>query len=203
MEHTMISSRAFSTAVLAAAMTTFCVTSSFAGPVGGMARSFRIAPPSRYISASRHTLAPFAYIRFCVKNSSDCELGQGPALISLDGQKRRELSEINRSVNQAILPVNDQSGDDEWTADVSSGDCEDFALTKRRHLIAAGWPSRSIRIAVTRTRAGEGHAVLVIRTSEGDLVLDNRTNMIRNWADTDLTLEKIQSDVNPKLWLEA
>ena len=37
---------------------------------------------------------------------------------------------------------------------------------------------RALRIAVARTPPpGEGHAVLVVKTNNGDMVLDNRTNL--------------------------
>ncbi len=43
--------------------------------------------------------------------------------------------------------------------------------------------------------------MLVVRTSEGDLVLDNRTGAVRSWARTGLQWVKIQSAENPKAWL--
>jgi len=41
----------------------------------------------------------------------------------------------------------------------------------------------------------------VVKTSKGDLVLDNRTSAIRPWKNTDLRWVKIQSPDNPRLWL--
>jgi len=83
---------------------------------------------------------------------------------------------------------------------VKQGDCEDFALTKRKKLIEMGWSSRSLRIAVALTGRGEGHAVLIAKTSEGDLVLDNRTSAIKDWRRTDLQLVMLQSKDNPQQW---
>ncbi len=85
---------------------------------------------------------------------------------------------------------------------VTAGDCEDFALTKRDHLIAMGWSPKALRIAVTKTPYGEGHAVLVVKTDQGDLVLDNRSNAIKGWKDTDLRWLMIQSGDNPRVWYE-
>lgn len=175
---------------------------AYAGPAAGLARPLKIAPSSQFITTSRHTLAPFAFIRFCRANTGDCAIGQGESVVQMDKDKRRELSNINLKINQAISPTNDDQDDDQWNVDVTSGDCEDFALTKRRQLIAAGWPSRSLRMAVVRTPEGEGHAVLVVKTSQGDLVLDNRTSAIRPWNSTGLKWIKIQSETNPKLWYE-
>ena len=87
-----------------------------------------------------------------------------------------------------------------WNVGTTSGDCEDFALTKRRALIRAGIPASSLLMAVARTRYGEGHAVLVARTTAGDFVLDNRGNALREWHRTDLSWLKIASAENPRIW---
>lgn len=189
-------------AALSVALVTTAVAPVDAGPVAGMTRSLRAAPQTSFIKTSRNTLAPFAFIRFCRDNQSDCQAGDGPSLVEVGQAQRRELALINASVNRAIKPTYDAADDDEWAADVTSGDCEDYALTKRRQLVARGWPSRSLRIAVGKTPQGEGHAVLVVKTSQGDLVLDNRTNSVRPYNQTDLRWEKIQSQDNPRLWLE-
>ncbi len=173
----------------------------YAASPAGMGRSLQLPPASSFIKASRATLAPFAFIRFCRSNQSDCEADRGASIVEMTAENRRTLQAVNASVNRSIKPVNDSPAQgDVWSADVTSGDCEDFALIKRRQLVAQGWPARSLRIAVARTRSGEGHAVLVVKTSEGDLVLDNRFSTIRAWDKTDLSWEKIQSGDNPRLW---
>lgn len=158
-----------------------------------------------FIETRAPTLAPFSHVRFCLENPDDCRVTSGTALVQLDKARRSELLRINREVNLRIRPINDAPGavGDVWQADVTSGDCEDFALTKRRALVAAGWPAASLRLAVARTRSGEGHAVLIVTTSDGDLVLDNRTTTIRVWNRTDLRLLKIQSAANPHLWFSV
>jgi predicted transglutaminase-like cysteine proteinase len=173
-----------------------------AAPLGELSRT--IGPPTSalYLSLKGPTLAPFAQIRFCVQNPADCKVVTGDAVVTMTAAKRAELQKVNLSVNRSILPINDRSGPmgDIWEADVTSGDCEDFALTKRRKLMALGWPANALRIAVARTRAGEGHAVLVVTTSEGDLVLDNRMGRINSFRKTGLSWIKIQSGENPRLW---
>ncbi|KQR73287.1 transglutaminase-like cysteine peptidase [Rhizobium sp. Leaf341] len=173
-----------------------------AAPLGELSRGVGFANPALYLQQKGPTLAPFAQIRFCVQNPSDCAIGSGTAMVTLTAEKKAELQRVNRTINRKIIPVNDQSGPmgDVWQADVAAGDCEDFALTKRRHLISLGWPATALRIAVARTREGEGHAVLVAKTSEGDLVLDNRTSRIRPFRQAGLSWIKIQSGENPRLW---
>ena len=110
---------------------------------------------------------------------------------------------LKNTVNLTIMGTNDSRNElngDVWKVNVRSGDCEDFALTKRSRLMAMGWSSRAMRIATAYTPSGEGHAVLVVRTDKGDLVLDNRKSSIKNWRDTDLRWDKIQSDTDPYVW---
>ena len=55
-----------------------------------------------------------------------------------------------------------------------AGDCEDYALAKRSALLAAGVDHSSLRLATCTVETGEGHAVLVVTTDQGQFVLDNR-----------------------------
>ena len=177
-------------------------TAQAAGPAG-IARGLKAAPAFSYISEKRRTTAPFAHVMFCAQNPSECEARGGASEISLNEFANKQLRSVNASVNRSIRPVNDsQDQGDVWQVNVKAGDCEDFALTKRDHLIAMGWSSKALRIAVTKTPAGKGHAVLVVKTDRGDLVLDNRTNAIKGWKDTDLRWLMIQSGDDPKIWYE-
>ena len=63
------------------------------------------------------------------------------------------------------------------------GDCEDYALEKRRRLIAAGVPEQALSMAVAVTARGESHAVLVVRFESGDWVLDNLTPWATPWEE--------------------
>ena len=45
--------------------------------------------------------------------------------------------------------------------------------------------------------------MVIAKTSEGDLVLDNRTNSIKDWRQTDLQLLTIQSHDDPKQWYKV
>ncbi len=163
-----------------------------------------MAAPSRLkplnIVAQKATLAPFAFVKYCINNSADCADAHGASSISLTSSLMRQLRQVNAQVNRSIAPQLDNDGDDEWQVDVSSGDCEDYALTKRRRLIELGWSPNALRMAIAYTPNNNGHAVLVVSTSKGDLVLDNRTNSVRNWRDTDLRWVMIQSSVNPLFW---
>jgi predicted transglutaminase-like cysteine proteinase len=157
-------------------------------------------PGIQYLVAREATLAPFAFVKFCRSNPADCSRANGPAVATLTADREKELGRVNTQVNRSIKAVKEIGTRDRWEVDVTRGDCEDFALTKRRQLISLGWSPRTLRIAVTRTASGEGHAVLVVKTSKGDLVLDNRTSEIKRWQRTDLSWLKIQSGDNPRMW---
>ncbi len=179
--------------------------SSDAAAVGpaGMPRAIEKYTKGQFIELKRATLAPMAHTIFCFKNPSDCRITDEDASKAASSNDIEQLSTINNSVNHTMVATNDNSAEvDVWTVGQERGDCEDFALTKRRDLIAAGWPPRLLRIAVARTRSGEGHAVLIARTLKGDMVLDNRTDAIKLWSLSGLQFLKIQSGDNPLQWFD-
>ena len=91
---------------------------------------------------------------------------------------------------------------DWWTyPDDKKGDCEDYVLEKRRRLIERGWPESTLLITVVRDESNEGHAVLTVRTDEGDLILDNKRDDVVSWADTAYTFVKAQSQRDPLHWV--
>ncbi|MBB3938011.1 transglutaminase-like cysteine peptidase [Aureimonas phyllosphaerae] len=145
-----------------------------------------------------NTRAPFAFIRYCVTSPDACRIGQQRTVDWTPGIKAL-VGHVNRSVNRGIRPVSDR-GRDVWQANVAVGDCEEFALTKRERLMKEGMPASALRIAVATTGSGEGHAVLVVSTADGDFVLDNRNDQILIWHQTDLTFQKIASAEDPRLW---
>ncbi|MBJ6125962.1 transglutaminase-like cysteine peptidase [Microvirga splendida] len=100
----------------------------------------------------------------------------------LTAERMAQLQQINSHVNNTIREVSDleQYGrEDVWALPTSGkGDCEDFALLKRKMLIERGWPSSALSIAVGATAQGEAHAVLLVSTAQGRYVLDNLTSSI-------------------------
>lgn len=120
--------------------------------------------------------APIGFQIFCLTSPAHCR-GGGSSQVRLTGAVMDTLKSINSRVNRSIAARGERV--DEWAVNVSSGDCEDYALTKRAALIGAGLPAGALRIAAATTRSGVGHAVLVVRTDQGDLVLDNLTGSIK------------------------
>ena len=111
--------------------------------------------------------------------------------IDLDGATMTTLKAVNNRVNRSLIADTDAhvyNINDYWDAPALSpgarGDCEDFALIKRRLLIAQGIPAAALSLAIVRTRFNEDHAVLVVATKQGDFVLDNLAYRVRPWQKT-------------------
>lgn len=149
------------------------------------------------------TLAPFAHVLFCKTHRAECAPdNRGARILDASAETMKTIQGVNNDVNRQIRPASDASGPlgDVWSLSPKRGDCEDFVLTKRQRLRQAGFPTGALRVAVTRTSAGEGHAVLIVTTSKGNLVLDNRMSKIVRWQDARLTMVKLQSAKDPQLW---
>jgi predicted transglutaminase-like cysteine proteinase len=153
------------------------------------------------------TLAPFQHVRFCLRYPSDCK--SNPAEndhIDLDAETSELLKRVNHSVNLSIIPTVKDYGPnlgDGWTIAPDTGDCNDYAVTKRHQLLESGLPSKALRLSVVKTASGIGHLVLVVVTTKGDVVMDNLTEVIRPWQSTDYHWLKIQSAIDSKFWYEV
>jgi len=91
---------------------------------------------------------------------------------------------------------------EKWSyPDDGYGDCEDYVLLKRRTLMEAGWPREALLITVVRDRKGDGHAVLTVKTDQGEFVLDNQVQEILPWSETNYRFVKRQSQSDPNQWV--
>ena len=126
------------------------------------------------------------------------------APLRLEGALFEQISAINLSVNEAIKPKSDRElygVEERWTYPDKAGDCEDYALLKRRDLRALGIRASNLLLTVVRKRNGEGHAVLTLRTTDGDYVLDNLNRSVKRWRETPYTFVKRQDSDNPQRWV--
>ena len=143
--------------------------------------------------------APLGYQLMCLNNPSLVECrGGGASKVKVTGSTMAMLQRVNSSVNTRIQPRHDGSVD-VWTANASTGDCEEYALAKRRALINAGLPPSALRLAYVKTRSGEGHAVLIVKTGGRDLVLDVLTQKIRPLSQSGLRVISM-AGANPEVW---
>ncbi|MGI6855504.1 transglutaminase-like cysteine peptidase [Mesorhizobium sp. 1B3] len=151
------------------------------------------------------TSQPIGHFEFCRTNPAECSIrlqDNGPE--HMTGDLWQELDAINLAVNQAVKPMNDLDmyGKDEvWSYPDGAGDCEDYVLEKRRELAAKGISLSNLLITVVRKPDGEGHAVLTVRTDKGDFILDNLSDSVKIWSETDYRYLKRQSSVNTGRWV--
>lgn len=187
--------RAVARAIFAALVSIAALHPAMADPARS-ARDYGSGLQQSYVQQGVRATAPFAYTRFCVLNPQDCV--RAPVQTVEHDRVWNIVTTVNLSVNRSMRAVNESR--ERWSVGGPTGDCEDFALTKRRELIRRGVPASALRIAVARTYAGEGHAVLVVGTSAGDFVLDNLTNRIVPWHKANFRWLKIASPENPRVW---
>ncbi len=66
--------------------------------------------------------------------------------------------------------------------------------------MALGFSASNLLITVVLQPNREGHAVLTVRTSQGDFILDNMRDEIRHWRDTEYVYIKRQSQTHAGRW---
>ncbi len=151
------------------------------------------------------TLPPIGFVQFCRENSAECRPSRSSReRVNVDVVRWDELNEVNSLVNNTVEPISDAElyGLVEfWTYPAGQGDCEDYVLLKRRLLIERGWPEASLLITVVRDENDEGHAVLSVRTLQGDFILDNKTDAILPYDRTTYKFVKRQSHFDTTEWL--
>jgi predicted transglutaminase-like cysteine proteinase len=145
------------------------------------------------------------WIDFCQRYPDECRVDlPQPARISLNSQVWAALTQVNERVNSSILAVTDQ---DHWGVldrwdypDDGLGDCEDIQLLKRKLLVEAGLPQRALRMTAVIDEQGQGHAVLMILTDQGDFILDNKRNAVLPWWRTGYIFIK-REGTSGKAWV--
>ncbi len=164
-------------------------------------------PQAVRVELDTPSLAPLAFVRFCLHYARECEVRDGEAdqgLITLTQMRLTDLLEVNRVVNHLIAPrPNPDILHAEWHIAPRQGDCSDYAVTKRHELLARGWPSGALLLAEVILPSREHHLVLVVRTREDDLVLDNLSSDIRPASQSDYRWLRMQRKDNPNYWLAS
>jgi len=148
---------------------------------------------------------PGGFVGFCLRFADQCELpGKSAITTPLTAQSFALMTRVNRDTNAAIKPEDDvdhYGPADYWTIVTDGyGDCEDFALTKRKALIDAGLPIAALRLAVVLTPNKERHAILTVATDRGDFVMDNFSNDVLPWTAVRYTWLSRQDAKLPWRW---
>lgn len=159
-----------------------------------------------FIAVGGPTSAPIGWTQFCVEYDSACKTKPTmPRDVVLSSQAWKDLVRVNHWVNANVRPITDLEHwgvVERWNyPDDGYGDCEDYALEKRRMLVDAGWPRESLLMTVVRDENGDGHAVLTVKTDKGEFILDNQRDDVLLWSDTGYRFVKRQSQSDPNVWL--
>jgi predicted transglutaminase-like cysteine proteinase len=181
----------------------------------GMA-AFILAMPARadqvdftnpaFAPAGGITSIPVGASEFCKAHRSECKANpRAVEAMGLSEARWNELVQINNVINAGIVAITDEDYykvAEYWAYPDGYGDCEDFALAKRKALIEAGWNPSTLLMTVVRESKGTGHAVLMVRTDRGDLVLDNQDGRVLLWNETPYQFLKRQSQADAGQWVD-
>ena len=159
-----------------------------------------------FVSIGSSTRPPIGWVEFCADHPVECKvMATTPRDVVLSNKAWTDLVRINKWANENVKPMTDM---DHWGVvekwsypDDGYGDCEDYALLKRRMLIEAGWPREALLMTVVREKNGNGHAVLTVKTDKGEFILDNQEERILLWSETSYRFVKRQSQTDPNRWV--
>ena len=123
------------------------------------------------------------FLDFCERNPEHTAcVEQEDKTITLTSEMMETLKKVNKEINEKYTYQYDSDQYDKmehWedmTGTTSSGDCEDYALTKMTALVAAGIPPGALKLATgvvgSVGREKGGHAWLEVQTDKGNIALD-------------------------------
>ncbi|MBL6432151.1 MAG: transglutaminase-like cysteine peptidase [Alphaproteobacteria bacterium] len=172
-------------------------------------------PPQRHERHAHRTLhgsrgatcAPAGHVGFCSENPSECRSqNRNAVVVKLRPGAVERAARGQRGGEPPDPPVTDVElfGVEEyWTFPSSgAGDCEEYVLRKQRVLQKRGWPKSALLITVVKDTNNSGHAVLTVRTDQGDIILDNQIEAVLPWYSTPYRFVKRQSARNPAKWAD-
>lgn len=139
---------------------------------------------------------PRGFKLMCMDFPAECR-GGGAKEVKYNSTLAALLQKVNADVNRRIKPIKNEVID-VWSINVTSGDCEDYVLAKRRALISAGVAASALSIVYVK-RNGGGHAILAVHTDKGSFALDNMSRRIKPLTDTGYKLVSM-SGPNPMVW---
>lgn len=167
--------------ILNAPTTALIALLALPAPAGAVPRCGPIA-----IDVLRLEPPPTQYARFCAVYPGQCDLTGDPVLDWTE-ELHAVLTRVNAGVNAEIEFVSDPDNlgkEEVWSLPVDCrGDCEDFALEKRRRLTdEEGLPRAALTMGIAFHEVQFfPHAVLFAETTRGTWVLDNLHDEVMCW----------------------
>jgi predicted transglutaminase-like cysteine proteinase len=183
--------------VLTLALAPFAVSHAGAGVANG--------PETAYASVGEDTSIPYGWVEFCQRYRSECAASGKVADVNASDAALREIGQVNSLVNHSVEAISDMEHwgvVDRWDLPMDGkGDCEDYALMKRKILIERGFPRSALLVTVVRDEQNEGHAILTVKTNSGEYILDNLNDDVKPINRIAYRLVKRQSQQDPNVWV--
>ena len=150
--------------------------------------------------ASGDARAPYAWSDLCRRSPAECRIDtREPERVEMTPKLWKTVVALNSKINREIEAVTDEEHwgvVDRWDLpEDGKGDCEDYALLKRKRLAETGIPRRAMVMTVVIDEENAGHAVMMIRTDRGDFILDNKRNAVLPWSQTGYVYVKRESQL--------
>ncbi|WP_202899087.1 transglutaminase-like cysteine peptidase [Ahrensia sp. 13_GOM-1096m] len=147
---------------------------------------------------------PFGHYEYCKRGGSHCGSQRAVAPAQMTESRWAKIRRINTAVNKQIKPVldiNSRGVNEYWEVPKSQGDCEDYALLKRSRMMAAGFKASQLPLTKVRLPNGQAHIVLIVRTNQGDYMLDNLSNRVQPVSKVRYRFLSMQASNNANNWL--
>jgi predicted transglutaminase-like cysteine proteinase len=176
------------------------------GIIFGHAPSTAGVTQSSFAPVGAPTSVPYGWVDFCQRYRGECDGAEVPAAdVNLTPKAMKEIERVNEWVNANVTPMSDMDHwgvIDQWDYPTDGkGDCEDYALLKRKLLIEEGMPRQALLMTVVKDLNNDGHAVLTVKTNKGEFVLDNMRDDVRPWTQTGYRFVKRQSQTDQNVWV--
>lgn len=158
--------------------------------------------PTLHLAARKAMPAPAGFGQLCGRHAWLCASTGSGRPAHPDALKLADS--INRKINHQVRQISDRrqyGREDVWALPTArGGDCEDFAMLKKLRLIEAGLRAETLLVATVLDRNRAPHAVLVLRTTGGDYILDNLRDRIVPWQQTGYSFLLMQDPRSPARW---
>ena len=160
-----------------------------------------------FIAVGGKSLVPYGWVDFCQRYKGECDGKPTEAAdVNLTPETMKIIHQVNKWVNTNIKPKSDMEHwgvVDQWDYPTDGfGDCEDYALLKRRLLIDEGMPRQALLMTIVKDEHGEGHAILTVKTSKGEYILDNLAAEVKPWTQVPYRFVKRQSQNDQNTWVD-
>jgi predicted transglutaminase-like cysteine proteinase len=158
------------------------------------------------IPLNSRTFEPPGHMEFCKTHVDECNVRSSDTTpLHFTRKIWNDIVEVNASVNKSVKGISDMDlygRHENWTYPVDgSGDCEDYALQKRKVLLQRGMPHSSLLLTVVKQADGNWHAVLTVRTDRGDYFLDNLVPQPYLVSKSNYKIMQVQSPAHSGEWL--